>query len=325
MRRKPLPRRTLLAGALVGAGLFLTGGVASGEGSVAQVVTGTAHQALFGLATQGDVAVAVGAAGEILESSDAGKNWKAVNPAPTPLSLLGVALNQGHAIAVGQEGTVLVMNVAGKWVKASSGTDNRLFNVSVNAAGRAVAVGAFGTILLSNDGGQTWNSIAPQDWTGYSQEGEQPHLYDASVDDKGVATVVGEFGLVLRTADAGKTWQILHKGDASLFALRLFADGSGYAVGQNGAALHTADGGKTWQDIDVGTKAILLGVQAGDNGKVLISGMHDMLISSDQGKTWSHVGDADASSSWFQGVASVGSTQDILAVGHSGKIVKVVN
>ena len=313
-----------LARVLAGAGLLLAGGAASAAPSVTPLLTGTAHQALFALSTHADVAIAVGAAGEILESADSGKSWKAVTPAPTPLSLLGVSVQQGHAIAVGQEGTVLVMNGDGKWAKAVSGTDNRLFGVSVNNGGQAAAVGAFGTVIKSDDGGQTWASIAP-DWNSYNKDGEQPHLYDVNVDEKGVVTLVGEFGLILRSADGGKSWQTLHKGDASLFALELPAEGTAYAAGQNGALLRSTDHGATWSDVDTGTKAILLGIHSSTDGKVVVTGLHDMLLSGDDGKSWQHLGGEEINTNWYQGITGAGAAQTVLAVGHSGQIIRVAD
>jgi photosystem II stability/assembly factor-like uncharacterized protein len=322
-------KRSVWAGAMLsvlgGAGLLLVGSLASAAPSVAPVVSGTAHQALFAVSAHGDAAIAVGAAGAILESGDAGKSWKAVTPAPTPLSLLGVSVQQGHAIAVGQEGTVLVMDDAGKWAKSTSGTDNRLFAVSVNSGGRAVAVGAFGTAIKSEDGGASWASIAP-DWTSYTKDGEQPHLYDVNVDEKGVVTMVGEFGLVVRSADGGKTWKTLHQGDASLFALYLPEDGAAYAAGQNGALIRSADHGATWSNVDAGTMAILLGVHAAGD-KVVVTGLHDMLLSNDDGNSWTHLRSEEINTTWYQGVAGAGAgaSQTVLAVGHSGEIIRVAD
>ncbi len=313
-----------LAAGVAGAGLLLAGSAVSGAQPITPLVSGTAHQALFAISAQGDAAIAVGAAGAIVQSSDAGKTWKAVTPAPTPLTLLGVSVQQGHAIAVGQEGTVLVMDAGGKWNKAGSGTDNRLFGVSVNSSGLAVAVGAFGTALKSIDGGMNWASIAP-DWNSYNKDGEQPHLYDVTVDESGAITMVGEFGLILRSVDGGKNWQTLHKGDASLFALDLPATGTAYAAGQNGALLRSTDHGANWSDVATGTTAILLGVHASADGKVAVTGMHDMLLSTDDGKTWSHPGGEDINTTWYQGIAAVGAQQAVLAVGHSGQIIRIAD
>ena len=313
--------RQYLAGGLSAASLLCATGLVRAAPPTVPVVSGTPHQALFAVSSYRDVGIAVGAAGVILESGDAGKSWKVVTPTPTPLSLLGVSVRQGHAIAVGQVGTVLVMDENGKWVKADGGTDNRLMSVSVNANGEAVAVGAFGTVLHSTDGGKTWAAIAP-DWNGYAENGEQPHLYDVNIDDKGAITVAGEFGLILRSTDAGKTWKKLHKGDASLFAMEVSADGGGYAVGQNGVVLHSTDHGTSWGNVKVGTGAILLGVHASD-GKVLITGMHDMLLSRDDGQRWNHVSDEEINTNWYQGISSTGAMSEVMVVGHSGNIVRL--
>ena len=84
--------RRVWAGAVAGAGLLLAGGAVYGAApATATVVSGTAHQALFAVSTHGDAAIAVGAAGAILESADAGKSWKVVRrphsrPCPIPIA-----------------------------------------------------------------------------------------------------------------------------------------------------------------------------------------------------------------------------------------------
>jgi photosystem II stability/assembly factor-like uncharacterized protein len=144
-----------------------------------------------------------------------------------------------------------------------------------------------------------------------------------AVDSHGVITAVGEFGLILRTVDAGKTWQTLHKGDASLFALQLRADGVGYAVGQDGAVLRTADGGSTWTPMTVNSSSILLGVNSGTDGRVVVTGIHDMLVSDDDGKSWRHVIDPEVATSWYQGIARAETASPVFAVGHGGQIIRV--
>lgn len=283
-------------------------------------LTGTQHQALFAVATDGDRAVAVGSAGTIMEGSAAGAGWTPA-PALTPLTLLGVASRGGHRIAVGQGGTVLIGDGAGAWRRADAGTKSRLFNVALNARGQAVAVGEFGTILRSEDFGATWKPVAP-DWTPFAADGAQPHLYDAHIDEAGVMTVAGEFGLILRSAD-GAAWQPLHKGAESIFALDLRADGGGFAVGQTGLAIATKDNGATWQKLETGTSGILLGVRSEQGGKVLIAGRNEMLESSDAGTTFRHVQDARLNTSWYQGVADAGAGKPWLVAGERGEILVV--
>jgi len=295
-------------------------GTASGYDAT-KIVSGTAHQALFAVASDQSDAIAVGAAGEILQSGDAGRTWQQASPLPTRLSLLGVAMAAGHSIAVGQMGTVLLRDGGGAWAQATSGVHERLFAVALNAHGVAAAVGGFGTILRSTDAGHSWAQVAP-DWSSYAADGQQPHLYDVVVDDNGVITAVGEFGLILRSPD-GHNWQTLHKGDASLFAIDLRADGGGYAVGQNGTVLHTIDGGTTWQAQHSGTGAILLGVRSTSSGYVMATGMHDMLISNDTGTTWSHPEGSGFASSWYQGIAQIPSKQAWLVVGNAGQVLTI--
>jgi photosystem II stability/assembly factor-like uncharacterized protein len=289
---------------------------------VQTVVAGTAHEALFSLVLSGDAGVAVGAAGQLLESADAGKTWRPVTPAPTPLALLAVGIDSGRAIAVGQQGVILTRSESGRWTAVSSGTDARLLAVSLNSAGRIVAGGAFGVVLKSDDGGTHWASIAPK-WADYTEQGADPHVYGVKVDMAGTITIDGEFGLILRSNDGGATWQGLRKGDASLFALDLRDDGGGYAVGQNGTVLRTRDGGSTWQPVDIGSTANLLGVASSANGTVYIVGMHELLASADDGRTWQRTTSPERALPWLAGVAMTAESTAAVAVGYAGRIVRL--
>ncbi len=312
-------RRSLQA--VLIAALAVCEGAGADAAKLDTAVTGTAHEALFGIASQNNSIVAVGAGGAILASADRGATWKTVMPAPTPLSLLGVAIAPGHALTVGQMGTVLRLDDNGHWQKVDSGTDARLFSVAVNDKGRAIAVGSFGTIIESDDGGSSWKAVAP-DWTPYTQDGAQPHLYAAAVDEAGVLTVAGEFGLIVRSSDAGASWQVLHKGDASLFALDLHDPAAGFAVGQTGTVLRTTDGGKTWSDASSGTDASLLGVRAVGGGHVVVTGIRELLASTDGGQTWQRISNPDIATSWYQGVDANGDGGAWI-VGHSGRILRL--
>ncbi|MDB5986490.1 MAG: photosystem stability/assembly factor-like protein [Nevskia sp.] len=285
------------------------------------LISGTAHEALFAVAFSGSKGIAVGSAGAILASSDSGKTWKHEATDAAAVTLLGVDISGEHAIAVGQQGLIL-RREGGKWIKSNSGSEGRLFAVSVNSKGQALAVGAFGVVLKSDDSGASWQSVPPT-WTTYSDVGVDPHLYAAQVDEAGALTLAGEFGLILHSTDGGKHWAPEHKGDASIFALQLREDGVGYAVGQSGLVLRTADHGVTWTTLTSGSTAILLGVDALPNGHVVASGMHDMIESKDDGKTWTHVISPDASTSWYEGVGTATESGSFIAVGHSGRIVDV--
>lgn len=314
--------------AALGAGLMAGAVSAAGDQvSLKSVRAGTAHETLFSLALNSGVGFAVGAAGQMLMSSDAGASWKEVRPAPTSEALFGVAARGGSVIAVGQNGVVLTLDANGKWNAVKSGTDKRLFAVSINNAKLAVAVGAFGTIIKSTDGGESWSKVEIN-WGDFSADGNEPHVYGVSVDDSNVITAVAEFGLILRSADAGASWQAAHKGDAtspSLFALDLRADGLGLAVGQSGTVLRSTDHGATWTPVPSGTDAILLSVSAGAGGRAAITGMHEMLVSSNDGAAWTRIGGAEAATTWYQDVTSDRGGGPMLMVGRAGQIVRLDN
>lgn len=284
---------------------------------------GTTHEALFAVDVSGKTAVAVGAAGAILESSDGGANWQAAAPV-TALALLGVDIDDSGALAVGQQGLMLKRDGKGSWRQIDAGTPERLFAVHRNASGKAVATGAFGTILKSDDGGEHWQTLAV-DWSAYTQDGQQPHLYAAHVDDKGQVTIAGEFGLILRSTDDGASWRKLRQGEASIFAFDLHAPGTAsYAVGQVGTVLRSDDGGESWTAVDSGSTANLLSVKS-VAGKVLVAGFRETLVSSDGGQSWKTLEDERFGSLWFAGVANVaaGEQTALLAVGQAGRVMRL--
>lgn len=311
-------------------GLAAAGALCAGAAAIAAapdvvpqpVVSGTVHQALFAIGFDSALGIAVGAGGEVQESTDRGASWKAVEPAPTQLALLGVGVSGKEALAVGQTGVVLRREADGRWQSIDSGTKNRLFAVKLNAAGAAVAVGAFGTVLVSGDGGRQWRSAAPV-WADYAVDGMEPHLYAADLSGDGAMTIAGEFGLILRSKDGGATWQLLHKGEASLFAMDLRPDGTGYAVGQSGAVLRTTDDGASWTPLQSGSGALLLSVHSEAGGEVVVTAMREVLISRDNGDSWQAVSAADVRNVWYSGVAQADADAPVLAVGQAGRIVRI--
>lgn len=298
-------------------------GFAQGDnGRIEIVVDGTSHQALYSVAFDNASGIAVGAMGAVLETEDGGKTWKSGEKKLTVETLLGADIKGSRKLIVGQAGLIFLKDGSSGWQKVASGTDKRLLSISTNSKGLAFAVGGFGTALKSTDGGRTWKPRT-FDWGAYLDDAVEPHLYDVNVNEDGVVTVIGEFELVLRSADGGETWKLVHKGEASLFDLQMRADGTGFAVGQSGTVLRTTDRGLTWSRVNAGSSAILLGVWSSPDGKVVVTGMRDMLASDDDGKTWRHVADGDVATAWYQGVGSSTGGGGVLAVGHSGRIVRV--
>lgn len=291
---------------------------------VQQIRHGTAHDALYDVAFEGERGIAVGAFGSVLMTADGGATWLA-QPFPMKrLALMSVAMRGGKCIAVGQTGVIFAAADCQNWKAAPSITKSRLLAVGVNRQGVAYAVGAFGTVLKSTDWGNSWTAQTV-DWSGITQDGAEPHLYDIHVADDGTATVVGEFELVMRTTD-GKQWKALHKGERSLFGLAVVEGGKVYASGQSGALLTSADGGATWESLKTGTGAILTGVYATAQGDVLASGINAVVVSRNGGSTWAAVDSKLVRNAWYQALGaskSAGGKQRLVAVGAGGSILEV--
>jgi len=302
-----------------------------------ELLSGIPHQALFGVAFDGLQGVAVGAGGEVADTSDGGKTWR-VTRAPSPASLLGVAIRGTRRIAVGQMGLILIKEGDKAWIPVASGTEERLMAVSLNAQGAAVIVGSFGTVLVSGDHGATWRNGSPA-WGLFFDanavelgDGFKPHLYSVVVDDRNRMTAVGEVGVVMRSDDCSGSWQIIRRGDseggtghASLFALDVEPDGIGYAVGQSGLMMRTADGGATWEVVKTGSTANLLGVAVSAKRNVTVTAMREVLTSRDSGATWQSIQTLDVKTGWYNSVVAPDDSGDVIAVGHSGRIIRIGN
>lgn len=299
--------------------------VATTPDAVKQLHRGTPHDVLYDVAFEGARGVAVGAFGTVLATTDGGATWaRQLFPAGN-LALLSVAVRGGKCLAVGQTGIVYTADDCKTWKASTPVTKSRLLAVGVNQQGVAYAVGAFGTLLRSADWGKTWVAVTI-DWTGYTEDGAEPHLYDVHVADDGSATVVGEFELILRSDAAGAQWKSLHKGERSLFGLTVVDAKRAYAVGQSGAVLASGDGGATWRTLPTGTQAILTGVHATAQGQITVSGINTVLASKDDGASWKRVTSKFIGNGWQQALAAApaaGGKPRLLAVGSGGSILEL--
>ncbi|RLA43798.1 MAG: hypothetical protein DRR06_11210 [Gammaproteobacteria bacterium] len=294
-------------------------------GSLVVVHQGIPHDALYDVCFDGDRGLAVGIAGTVLSSSDAGLTWQPQPPLASS-ALLGVSCDGKTSIAVGQSGYIQTKSASGDWQTVSSGSDQRILSVSANDQGLAVAVGGFGTVLRSRDAGATWQPIS-FDWEAILEDFLEPHIYDVAVFNDDTILLVGEFELVLLSTDGGDTWEVVNKADSSLAAIYFSDRQNGYAVGQDGKVLKTVDGGLTWQILDVPTRENLLDIWASGTGDVLITGIRTLLRSSDAGASWEAITEGDVSVKWYQAVKGTPvageASYNIVMVGHSGRIVQI--
>ena len=309
-------------------GVSLSGALSSDP---IRVYKGTAHDAFYGLCESGSQQLAVGNAGLIVESQDAGESWAKMRPF-TESALLDVSCRNDVSLIVGQDGAIFRRAFDGSktvedFTSVASNTDERLLSVSeVSEGGLVVAVGGFGAIVRSKDSGQSWESI-PMDWPAMTNDFFEPHLYDVHVSESGIVTVVGEFELIIQSLDQGDSWQTVHLGEASLFGLSVHTNGTGFAVGQNGTIVRTSDGGRVWQEVSTSSTGILLNVWASGSGDVLISGIRNTLQSSDNGLNWNRFDQGPLSSGWYQGISIIddenSQSQSALLAGHGGNLIKL--
>ncbi len=115
---------------------------------------------LFNLsAAAGGPAAAVGLAGSVLVSSEAGAVWESRSVA-TSAGLFAIAWNGEHGIAAGDRGVIFLSTDGGRsWTDA---TRPKLFNwlagVAFANSNEALVVGERGVILRSQDGGASWSA-----------------------------------------------------------------------------------------------------------------------------------------------------------------------
>ncbi len=115
---------------------------------------------LFDLsAAAGGPAAAVGLAGSVLVSSEAGAVWD-LRAIDTTAGLFGVAWNDGHGVAVGDRGVLYVSNDAGRTWREPKRPKlfNWLSDVAFAGPSEAIVVGERGIVLRSEDGGESWTA-----------------------------------------------------------------------------------------------------------------------------------------------------------------------
>jgi photosystem II stability/assembly factor-like uncharacterized protein len=149
---------------------------------------------LFAIAARPNLAVAVGARGAIVTSTD-GLQWVSRASGATA-NLYAVAAAPDRLCAVGANGTVLVSNDGQSWTRVQSGTANDLRGVTI-LNNVIVAVGAQGTILFSTDGANFQNRSL--------QVALNLHAVDSANSSQPVFVAVGEVGSLLTSQD-GSTW-----------------------------------------------------------------------------------------------------------------------
>jgi photosystem II stability/assembly factor-like uncharacterized protein len=171
--------------------------------------------------------------------------------------------------------------------------DQPLLAVHFSDAENGVAVGLWALVLVTQDGGRQWQAVALPAAPGTRKT--DLNLYGLFADRRGSLFACAEQGRVLRSTDGGRSWQTLETGyRGSLWAGAALADGALLVGGLRGTLLRSSDGGSTWQSLDSGRKSSITGLAQLPDGRVVASALDGVvLVSSDGGRTFKAAQSAD--------------------------------
>jgi photosystem II stability/assembly factor-like uncharacterized protein len=230
----------------------------------------------------GERLIAVGDAGRIFYSDDAGKTWQFV-ATPTKATLTRLRMfNEKVGIAVGHDAVILKTEDAGlTWVEKYSAPDDEapLMDVLFLDEKTLVAVGAYHQYLLSSDGGNTWE---PQNIAN-----DDKHLNSIVRLNPSTLLLVGESGTAKVSTDNGEKWTAVTSPYAgSYFGVVPVNDTTAVLYGMRGHVMRYTVGEKALEPVEMqGTASLFAGrmiekqvVLAGQDGTVWVSG--------DEGKTF---------------------------------------
>lgn len=263
-----------------------------------------------------NVAVAVGARGTILFSSDGGTTWNS-QQSGTSNWLSSIAfLNPSAGHVVGWNGVILRTADGGKtWSSVQRVTAKSLYDISFCTATTGLAVGYGGIVLRTTDGGTTWTEST----SGYNND-----LRGVQCLESMTFVACGSNGIILRTTNAGESWTRVAEGSTStLYRIRFATTREGFAVGEQGTILRTENGGVSWTPVASGT--------TNDLWDIAISSSHDatavgsrgtILRSTDGGRTW--VSRPGGTAHDLRGAAFADSSVG-LVVGTAGTILSTKN
>ena len=218
---------------------------------------------------------AVGDAGTIMHTTDAGITWRN-QTSQTSANLNSVFFaDPDTGWAVGHLGTVLqTSNRGASWKRLQLGFGENLLAVQFANRDTGFAVGSAGAVLRTVNGGRAWQK---QNVTGLTLRG-------VSFAGAREGWAVGDNGEIFGTDDAGEIWTRLQP-SITAFELRAVSRRSraaAWAAGTQGAAPRTVDvgGSVTWQNGSAGAlndleglhfpSDVLIGYAVGFNASGLV-------------------------------------------------------
>ncbi len=212
---------------------------------------------------------AVGHAGVILKTEDAGESWvMQLNGNQVNKMMMGAA--QAPNVQNSPSPAAPLALVRAQHF-ADGGPDIPFLTMIVFSPQKMLALGAYRIAAMTNDGGKTW-----QDWSLNIYYRLSRNIYDATEID-GDYYLAAEMGLVFCSTDGGNSFlQLSSPSGTSLFGILGAKDGTLIVFGVAGSAYSSKDQGKTWTPINISTQDDLTG------GRVLSSG--SIVVTSESGQ-----------------------------------------
>jgi photosystem II stability/assembly factor-like uncharacterized protein len=227
-------------------------------------------------------AVAVGAQGTVVISSDIGASWQVMaNAIGTDLYATDVQ-DTTTIISVGPGGGLETSTDGGQtWTIGSSGNRDRINSVSVTPGKNAIAVGTGGFGYRHAAGSSAW-LIEPGQFAST--------MYTSTMVSDSVGVAAGSGGSVYRTTDGGASWAGVSSGITQTLYGSTVHNGSFFLVGSGGTILRSSDDGVTWSSLSSGTTSRLRSITFAHATLAVAVGFDSTIIrSTDGGLSWSSV------------------------------------
>jgi photosystem II stability/assembly factor-like uncharacterized protein len=229
----------------------------------------------------GDYGFAVGKAGTVLYTHNAGINWtlRSIDTGDEILSVVTFDSLTAIVSAGGNSGKIYKTTDAGNtWLNQSSGYTGNLVDISFCDEQNGFIATGYIRLLHTANGGDTWEIInVPYPFTRISV-----------INPNTAFAITGNNAEIYKTTDGGYMW--IDQTVSTLDDLMdiYFIDGSnGWATGWNGIMLHTADGGLNWGFQSSNTSNDLYHISFSDASNGFAVGVYGTVINTTNGGlTW---------------------------------------
>jgi photosystem II stability/assembly factor-like uncharacterized protein len=222
---------------------------------------------------------AVGHAGVVLHTSDAGETW-AVQLDGIQLARTALQAAQAKAREAGPDNAAAQRELRNAQLLVDDGPDKPFFDLDFADPLHGIVVGAYNLVYATSDGGATW-----QAWSGRTENPKALHLYAVQRQGKAIY-LAGEQGLFLRSADEGQSFtRVTTPYQGSWFSITAPAAGSILLAGLRGNAYRSRDDAKTWDRLTGAAPVSFVSVQATDGQTAVLANQAGQLFMADSAAT----------------------------------------